>query len=141
MRPVPPGAIGELHVSGASLSAGYLNQAEATGQKFLANPLPGDPYPVLYRTGDLARYWPDGTVEIVGRTDNEVKIRGYRVHLGEVESVLAAQPGVRQAAVLAREDTPGERRLVGYVVPDPVAPAAVRGLREALREEIGRAHV
>ncbi|MDI5941611.1 non-ribosomal peptide synthetase, partial [Micromonospora sp. DH15] len=135
-QPVPPGVLGELYVSGESLSRGYLNRPEVNGAKFLPNELPGDPYPVLYRSGDVARYWPDGTVEIVGRTDNEVKIRGYRVHLGEIESVLAEQPGVRQCAVLAREDTPGERRLVAYVEPDRARPPELTAVRAALRRRL-----
>ncbi|WP_052503982.1 non-ribosomal peptide synthetase [Micromonospora haikouensis] len=135
-QPVPPGVLGELYVSGESLSRGYLNRPEVNGEKFLPNELPGDPYPVLYRSGDVARYWPDGTVEIVGRTDNEVKIRGYRVHLGEIESVLAEQPGVRQCAVLAREDTPGERRLVAYVEPDRARPPELTAVRAALRRRL-----
>ncbi|WP_173094253.1 non-ribosomal peptide synthetase [Actinomadura verrucosospora] len=132
-RPVPRGVLGELYISGASLSRGYLNRPGANSEKFTINPIPDDPYPVLYRSGDVARYWPDGTIEIVGRLDDEVKIRGYRVHPGEVESVLAAQPGVRQCAVVAREDVPGERRLVAYVEPDRGAPPLVRELRRALR--------
>ncbi|MFC5946056.1 non-ribosomal peptide synthetase, partial [Micromonospora harpali] len=135
-QPVPPGVLGELYVSGESLSRGYLNRPEVNGAKFLPNELPGDPYPVLYRSGDVARYWPDGTVEIVGRTDNEVKIRGYRVHLGEIESVLAEQPGVRQCAVLAREDTPGERRDVAYVEPDRARPPELTAVRAALRRRL-----
>jgi amino acid adenylation domain-containing protein len=136
LEPVPPGVLGELYVSGASLSLGYLNRAAETMARFLANPVPGDPHPVLYRSGDVARYWPDGVIEVVGRADAETKIRGYRVHLGEVESVLAAQPGVRQCAVLAREDTPGYRTLVGYVEPDPLAPPRVRELRAALARRL-----
>lgn len=135
-EPVPPGVLGELYISGESLSRGYLNRPAANTEKFLDNPLADDPYPVLYRSGDVARYWPDGVIEIVGRVDNETKIRGYRVHLGEVESVLAAQPGVRQCAVLAREDTPGYRRLVAYVEPDLVAPPQVRSLRGELARRL-----
>ena len=135
-RPVPPGVLGELYISGASLSRGYLNRPDANDAKFLPNDLPGDPYPVLYRSGDVARYWSDGTVEIIGRTDNEVKIRGYRVHLGEVEGALADQPGVRQCAVLAREDVPGERRLVAYLEPDRTAPPRVAAVQAALRERL-----
>nr|BFE70720.1 hypothetical protein GCM10020092_040210 [Actinoplanes digitatis] len=135
-QPVPPGVLGELYISGASLSRGYLNRPEADDEKFLANDVPGDPYPVLYRSGDVARYWSDGTVEIIGRTDNEVKIRGYRVHLGEVEGALAEQPGVRQCAVLAREDVPGERRLVAYIEPDRAAPPRVAAVQAALRERL-----
>ena len=136
LEPVPPGVLGELYVSGASLSRGYLNRPVDTTERFVANPVPGDPYPVLYRSGDVARYWPDGVLEVVGRVDAEAKIRGYRVHLGEVESVLATQPGVRQCAVLAREDTPGHRTLVAYVEPDPLAPPSVRDLRAALASRL-----
>ncbi|PPK63140.1 amino acid adenylation domain-containing protein [Actinokineospora auranticolor] len=135
-EPVPPGVLGELYISGESLSRGYLNRPDANTEKFLDNPLADDPYPVLYRSGDVARYWPDGVIEIVGRIDDETKVRGYRVHLGEVESVLAAQPGVRQCAVLAREDTPGYRRLVAYIEPDPVAPPQVRVLRGELARRL-----
>ncbi|MCD0447747.1 amino acid adenylation domain-containing protein [Actinocorallia sp. API 0066] len=132
LRPVPPGEIGELHVSGRSLSLGYLNRPDENAARFLPNPLPDDPYPVLYRTGDLARHTPEGLIEVVGRADSETKIRGYRVHLGEIESVLAGQDGVRQCAVLAREDREGEPRLVAYVEPDPARPARVPDLRAAL---------
>jgi amino acid adenylation domain-containing protein len=135
-QPVPTGTPGELFVSGASLSQGYLNRPEANDEKFLANPLDDDPNPVLYRTGDVARRWPDGIVEVVGRTDNEVKIRGYRVHLGEVESVLAQQPGVRQSAVTAYEQVEGERKLVGYIEPDRAAPPLLPAVRKALRQQL-----
>jgi acyl-coenzyme A synthetase/AMP-(fatty) acid ligase len=131
-QPVPPGVLGELYVSGAGLSRGYLNRPTANSEKFLVNPVDGDPYPVLYRTGDVARYWPDGIIEVVGRLDDEVKIQGHRVHLGEVESVLAAQPGVLRCAVVTREDVPGERRMVAYVEPDRAAPPRVRELRRSL---------
>lgn len=136
MVPVSPGVTGELYVSGASLAEGYLNRPEANRVKFLANPIPDDPYPVLYRSGDVARTWDDGTVEIVGRTDDQVKIRGYLVHLGEVESALATQPAVRQCAVLAREDVPGERRLIAYVELSGNRPFAVPALRRALAERL-----
>jgi amino acid adenylation domain-containing protein len=132
-QPVPPGVLGELYVSGAGLSRGYLNRPTANSEKFLVNPIEGDPYPVLYRTGDAARYWPDGLIEVVGRLDDEVKIHGHRVHLGEVESVLAAQPGVRRCAVVTTEDVPGEHRLIAYVEPDRAAPPLVRELRRSLR--------
>jgi amino acid adenylation domain-containing protein len=134
LRPVPPGVLGELCVSGESLSAGYLNRPVDTGAKFLPNPMAGDPYPVLYRTGDLARLWEYGLVEVTGRTDDEVKVRGRRGRLGDVESVLAAQPGVRRCAVVAREDADGQRRLVAYVEPHPSAPTRTYELRRALAQ-------
>ncbi|TWP53789.1 amino acid adenylation domain-containing protein [Lentzea tibetensis] len=135
-HPVPTGTPGELFVSGASLSQGYLNRPDANDEKFLSNPLDDDPNPVLYRTGDVARRWPDGIIEVVGRTDNEVKIRGYRVHLGEIESVLSQQPGVRQSAVTAYEHVEGERKLVGYVEPDRTAPPLLAAVRKALRQQL-----
>ncbi|GLZ35194.1 hypothetical protein Lesp02_73810 [Lentzea sp. NBRC 105346] len=135
-QPVDTGTPGELFVSGASLSQGYLNRPEANDEKFLENPLEDDPNPVLYRTGDVARRWPDGTIEVVGRTDNEVKIRGYRVHLGEVESVLSQQPGVKQCAVTAQEHVEGERRLIGYIEADKTAPPLLNAVRRALKQQL-----
>jgi amino acid adenylation domain-containing protein len=132
MAVVAPGIVGELYVSGAGLSQGYLNRAEATAATFLPNPITDDPHPVLYRTGDHARRWPDGTIEVVGRADDEVKIMGHRVYPGEVESVLAAQPGVRRCAVIAREDGDGGRRLVAYVEPEPANPPHTTALRAVL---------
>ncbi|MBF8191544.1 amino acid adenylation domain-containing protein [Nonomuraea sp. K274] len=134
MKPVPPGVIGELCVTGDSLSAGYLNRPEATAEKWIPNPIDRERHPLLYRSGDLARYWADGSIEIVGRTDGQVKVRGNRVHLGEIEVVLADFPGVRQAAVLAKKDAQGETRLVAYVEPESGAEPAVR----QIRRELGR---
>ncbi|WP_370418414.1 amino acid adenylation domain-containing protein [Streptomyces sp. QH1-20] len=134
--PVAAGEPGELYVSGAGLSLGYLNRPDANEEKFLPNPLPEDPHPVLYRTGDVARRWPDGHIEVIGRADDEVKIRGYRVHLGEVESALARQPGVRQAAVTTAEPVTGERKLLGYITTDPSAPPLVREIRRVLRRTL-----
>ena len=133
---VPAGTVGGLHVSGSSLSAGYLGHAAATAAAFLPNPLPGDPHPVLYRTGDLARYGPDGLIEVIGRTDGLVKIRGYRVHPGEVERVLAELPGVRQCCVIAREDRHGALRLVGYVEPADGPAPTISALRNALSQRL-----
>ncbi|WP_084964083.1 non-ribosomal peptide synthetase [Thermoactinospora rubra] len=127
LAPVPTGEVGELYISGRSLSAGYLNRPDAERDRFLANPMPGDPHPVLYRSGDQARVWPDGLIEIVGRADDEVKVRGYRVRLGEIESVLAQQPGVRQCAVVLRDDA-----LAAYVEPRPGATIVPAELRRSL---------
>ncbi|GAA3412529.1 non-ribosomal peptide synthetase [Streptosporangium vulgare] len=133
---LPPGVVGEIFVAGESLSEGYLGRPEATAEKWLANPMDPVRHPVLYRTGDVARYWTDGSIEIVGRTDNQIKVRGNRVHLGEIEAVLADQPGVGQAAVLAKKDGQGDVQLVAYIEPGPGPVPEVRDVRAALRQTL-----
>ena len=138
-RPVPIGVPGELYVGGAGLARGYLRRPELTAERFLPDHLTGQPNARLYRTGDLARYLPCGDIEYLGRLDSQVKIRGFRIELGEIEAVLRRHAGVREAVVLARETSPGNKRLVAWLVaglitghpaPEPAA------LREHLKQKL-----
>ena len=115
-QPVPIGVPGELHIGGAGLARGYLNRPELTDERFIRNPFSDFPTSRLYKTGDLARYLNDGNIEYLGRIDDQVKIRGFRIELGEIEAVLAKHPNVRSVTVIDREDTPGNKRLVAYLV-------------------------
>jgi amino acid adenylation domain-containing protein len=134
MQPAPVGVPGELYAGGAGLALGYLNQPELTAEKFVADPFA--PGARLYRTGDRVRWLADGTIEFLGRVDTQVKIRGFRVEPGEVEAVLRAWPGVREAAVVVREDTPGEKRLVAYVAGEVAADEVREHLRGRLPEHM-----
>ena len=118
LQPVPIGVPGELHIGGLNLARGYLNRPDLTAEKFIPNPFSSEPGSRLYKTGDLARYLPDGNIEFLGRLDYQVKIRGFRIEPAEPESALKQHPDVREALVVAHEDTLGEKHLVGYVVPD-----------------------
>ncbi|MFN5969836.1 MAG: non-ribosomal peptide synthase/polyketide synthase [Microcystis sp.] len=116
LQPVPIGVKGELHLCGVRLARGYLNRPELTAEKFIDNPFAHSPFNRLYKTGDLARYLPDGNIECFGRIDNQVKIRGFRIELGEIEAVLNQNIDVQTSCVIIREDTPGDKYLVAYIV-------------------------
>jgi amino acid adenylation domain-containing protein/non-ribosomal peptide synthase protein (TIGR01720 family) len=141
LRPSPVGVPGQLFVGGPGLARGYLGRPDATAEVFLPDPLPpgqrGEPGGRLYRTGDLARSLPDGNLEFLGRADHQVKVRGFRIELAEIETALSRFPALREAVVLLREDRPGDKRLVAYIVPhEPAAAPTVSDLRGFLAEAL-----
>lgn len=136
LQPVPAGVVGELFIGGDGVARGYLNRAELTGQRFIANPFSNNPNARMYRTGDLARYLPDGSIEFLGRNDFQVKIRGYRIELGEIEKLLDKHPAINKSVVIAREDVPGDKRLVAYFIPYPNQNITSSDLRDYLKDDL-----
>ena len=133
LRPVPPGASGQIYIGGTGVARGYHNRPDLTADRFLPTPFSGKPGDRLYKTGDLARLLPDGQIAFLGRIDDQIKIRGYRIEPHEVVGVLHRHPDIHASVVVAREDTPGERRLVAYVVPKAEFDLTCSGLRDFLR--------
>jgi len=133
LQPAPIGVAGEIHIGGAQVARGYLNRADLTAQRFIDNPF-GEGR--LYKTGDLARWRANGTIEYLGRNDFQVKVRGFRIELGEIESQLSRCSGVREALVVARDATSGDKRLVAYVVGQEGQALSIERLRAELAEHL-----
>lgn len=136
LNPVPIGIAGEIYIGGEGLAKGYLNRPELTAEKFISLNLPHNTQSTVYKTGDIARYLPDGNIEFLGRADNQVKIRGFRIELGEIESILNEHPDVQNAAIIVREEIPGEKYLVAYIVSHQKGRNLISELREFLKAKL-----
>src|SRR5437762_3716083 len=138
LQPVPAGVSGELFIGGDGLARGYWRREALTAEKFIADPFSTEPGARLYKTGDLARWRSDGVIEFLGRTDNQIKLRGYRIEPGEIETALKRYPDVLDSVATTREDIPGDKRLVAYIVRTPDAPiefvqsAVIAALKKSL---------
>jgi len=136
LQPLPVGAPGEIFIGGDGLARGYLHRPDLTAERFIPDPFSQKNGARLYKTGDIARWLPDGNIEYLGRGDRQVKLRGFRIELGEIESALGKHPSVRECVVLAREDSPGDKRLAAYVVLNPEKPADAGDFRRFLEGKL-----
>src|SRR5262249_39959263 len=126
-----------LYIGGDGLARGYLNRSEMTSERFVPHPFSDGSTKRLYRTGDRTRYRADGNIEFLGRTDNQVKIRGHRIELGEIEAVLNQHPSIKESVAVVRDrDSSGEKDLIAYFVPQDLSPVAISGLRNFLRDKL-----
>jgi acyl-CoA synthetase (AMP-forming)/AMP-acid ligase II len=136
LNPAPVGVPGELYIGGHGLSAGYLNREELTAERFIRDHFSAEPDQHLYRTGDMARYLPDGRIELLGRIDQQIKVRGHRIEPGEIEAVMQKHPAIRQAAVVAVENNDGNKRLVAYLVFSPGLSLSAGEVRDFLKARL-----
>ena len=136
LQPVPIGVRGELYIGGVCLARGYLHREDLTNERFIPHPFSDESNTRIYRTGDVAKYLPSGDIEYISRIDNQVKIRGFRIEIGEIEVLLAKHPEINQLAVIVREDVPGDKRLVAYIVPHEQQTLTVSDLRNFLSQNL-----
>jgi len=134
--PVPVGIPGELYIGGDGLSSGYLNLPAMTDERFIPNPFGKEPNEKIYKTGDLVQYFGDGNLVFLNRVDSQVKIRGFRIELGEIESAIAQYPAIKDKVVIVREDIPGDKKLVGYIIPEDTAVPDLQELRNFLKSKL-----